>query len=90
MEERKNYRNSKNRQTPMSLSEIGRRPPEARELEEAVLGALMLEKDAYSIVSDILMPKSFYEHTHELIYSAIQNLAILQRPVDMLTVQEQL
>ena len=74
----------------MSLSEVGRRPPEARELEEAVLGALMLEKDAYSIVSDILKPQSFYEHAHELIFSAIQNLAILQRPVDMLTVQEQL
>jgi len=90
MDERKNYRNSKNRQTPMSITEIGRRPPEARELEEAVLGALMLEKDAYSIVSEILKPQSFYEHSHELIFTAIQNLAILQKPVDMLTVQEQL
>jgi replicative DNA helicase len=90
MEERKNYRNSRGKQGPVSLSEVGRRPPEARELEEAVLGALMLEKDAYSIVSDILKPQSFYEHAHELIYTAIQNLAIMQRPVDMLTVQEQL
>jgi len=90
MEERKNYRNARNKQGSVNLSEVGRRPPEARELEEAVLGALMLEKDAYSIVSDILKPQSFYEHSHELIFSAIQNLAILQRPVDMLTVQEQL
>lgn len=90
MEERKNYRNTRGKQTPMNISEVGRRPPEARELEEAVLGALMLEKDAYSIVSDILKPQSFYEHAHELIFTAIQNLAILQRPVDMLTVQEQL
>jgi replicative DNA helicase len=90
MEDRKNYRQARAKQNPMSIAEIGKRPPEARELEEAVLGALMLEKDAYSIVSDILKPQSFYEHAHELIFTAIQNLAILQRPVDMLTVQEQL
>jgi len=90
MEDRKNYRNTRGKQASMSLSEVGKRPPEAKELEEAVLGALMLEKDAYSIVSDILTPQSFYEHSHELIYTAIQNLAILQKPVDMLTVQEQL
>jgi len=90
MEERKNYRNAKSKQTPMSLSVTGRRPPEARELEEAVLGALMLEKDAYSIVGEILNPKSFYEHAHEVIFEAIQNLAVKQRPIDMLTVQEQL
>ena len=74
----------------MLLTDVGKRPPQASELEEAVLGALMLEKDAYSIVSDILKPQSFYEHSHELIFTAIQNLALLQRPVDMLTVQEQL
>ena len=90
MEERKNYRNTRSKQSLANIAEIGRRPPEARELEEAVLGALMLEKDAYSIVSDILTPQSFYEHSHELIFLAIQNLAILQKPVDMLTVQEQL
>ena len=90
MEDKKNYRNARGKQGPVNISEVGRRPPEARELEEAVLGALMLEKDAYSIVSDILKPQSFYEHSHELIYTAIQNLAIFQRPVDMLTVQEQL
>ena len=50
----------------------------------------MLEKDAYSIVSDILKPECFYEHTHQLIYSAIVDLALQQKPVDMLTVTEQL
>ncbi len=90
MEDRKNYRQGRAKTNPVYLSDAGKRPPEARELEEAVLGALMLEKDAYSIVSDILKPQSFYEHAHELIFTAIQNLAILQRPVDMLTVQEQL
>ena len=90
MEERKNYRQGRSKANPSYLTEAGKRPPEARELEEAVLGALMLEKDAYGIISDILKPQSFYEHAHELIFTAIQNLALLQRPVDMLTVQEQL
>ena len=64
--------------------------PQARELEVAVLGALMLEKDAYSIVSEILKPECFYEKAHEKIFSAIVDLAVSQRPVDMLTVTEQL
>ena len=41
------------------LPDMGRLQPQARELEEAVLGALMLEKDAYSIVSEILKPECF-------------------------------
>jgi replicative DNA helicase len=90
MEERRNGRQSRSKTNPVLLSEVGKTPPQASELEEAVLGALMLEKDAYSIVSDILKPQSFYEHAHELIFTAIQNLSLLQRPVDMLTVQEQL
>jgi replicative DNA helicase len=72
------------------VSDMGRLQPQAREMEEAVLGALMLEKDAYFMVSDILKPECFYEKTHEIIYSAIVDLAITQRPVDMLTVTEQL
>ncbi|MDR2810562.1 MAG: replicative DNA helicase [Tannerellaceae bacterium] len=68
----------------------GRLQPQARELEEAVLGALMLEKDAYSIISEILKPECFYDKAHEMIYSAIVDLSISQRPVDMLTVTEQL
>lgn len=90
MEAQRNNRQPKKTSRTPSISDIGKTPPQAIELEEAVLGALMLEKDAYSIVSDILKPESFYEHTHELIYKAIQNLSLLQRPVDMLTVQEQL
>lgn len=72
------------------VPEMGRLQPQARELEEAVLGALMLEKDAYSMVSEILKPECFYEKAHELIYAAVVDLALSQRPVDMLTVTEQL
>ena len=81
---------SKRRQKPVIVADMGRLQPQAKELEEAVLGALMLEKDAYSIVSEILKPECFYEKAHEKIFAAIVDLAISQRPVDMLTVTEQL
>ena len=72
------------------VDEYGHLQPQAPELEEAVLGALMIEKDAYSLVSEILRPESFYERRHQLIYSAITSLALRQQPVDILTVAEQL
>jgi len=69
---------------------IGRVPPRDTELEEAVLGALMLERDAYTMVCDILKPDSFYEPANQKIYAAIQSLGVAQKPIDMLTVTEQL
>ena len=88
-EQRKTPRsNSKAKIQP--VNDYGRIQPQAPELEEAVLGALMIEKDAYSLVSEILRPESFYEHRHQLIYSAITDLAVNQKPVDILTVKEQL
>ena len=82
----------KSKYTPKTpiVADMGRMQPQARELEEAVLGAIMLEKDAYSIVSEILKPECFYDKAHESIYGAIVDLAMSQRPVDMLTVTEQL
>jgi len=80
----------RSKQKTVIVPEMGRLQPQARELEEAVLGALMLEKDAYFIVSDILKPECFYEKSHEMIYAAIVDLAVSQRPIDMLTVTEQL
>jgi replicative DNA helicase len=70
--------------------DIGKLPPQARELEEAVLGALMLEKDAYAIVGELLKPESFYDPIHKIVYGAIQGLAMQQKPVDVLTVVEEL
>lgn len=69
---------------------VGRIVPRDKELEQAVLGALMLEKDAYITVCDLLKPESFYEPEHQMIYEAIQTLAAAQKPIDMLTVIEQL
>ena len=88
-EQRKTFRTPKSK-NPQPVTDYGRIQPQAPELEEAVLGALMIEKDAYSLVSEILRPESFYEHRHQLIYSAITDLAVNQKPVDILTVKEQL
>jgi replicative DNA helicase len=72
------------------IQEIGKIQPQALEIEKVVLGALMLEKDAYSSVSEILKPECFYDKKHELIFKAIVDLAVNIRPIDMLTVSEQL
>ena len=90
MEKQKRQQNTKIVEKAVIVPEIGKLPPQAPELEEAVLGALMLEKDAYSVVSDILKPESFYNPVHNLIFGAIQGLAIQQKPVDVLTVVEEL
>ena len=88
-----NSQNKPRRQQPKHQPELtaaGRIQPRDTELEEAVLGALMLEKDAYTTVCDILKPESFYEPAHKSIYEAIQALGARQQPIDMLTVTEQL
>lgn len=70
--------------------DIGKIPPQAMDLEEAVLGALMLEKDAVISVLDILKPDSFYKDSHKLIYQAIVDLSMKEKPIDLLTVTEEL
>jgi replicative DNA helicase len=69
---------------------LGKVPPQAIELEEAVLGALMLEKDALSAIADILKPEAFYKDAHRVIYEAIIFLFNDSQPVDLLTVTSQL
>jgi replicative DNA helicase len=76
--------------TDVRQIDFGRVPPQAVDMEASVLGALMLEKDAFSIVSEILKPECFYKETHEKIYRAIVNLSTNDEPVDMLTVIEQM
>ena len=83
-------RRSNVRQQAPQAPALGKVQPQAVEVEEAVLGALMLEKDAYSIISDLLKPETFYEHKHQLIFEAIQQLALNQEPIDMLTVSDRL
>ena len=64
--------------------------PQAPEVERAVIGALLVDKDAYSIVCEILKPESFYEPRNKIIYEAIQQLSMNEQPVDVLTVVDQL
>ena len=82
-----------NNYTPRAKNDAdlgGRVPPRDLDVEQAVLGALMLEKDAYSVVCDLLKPDSFYEPVNSMVYAAIQQLGAAQKPIDMLTVTEQL
>ena len=85
---RSNY--SARKKPNRELEHGGRLQPKDKDLEEAVLGAIMLEKDAYTIVCDLLKPESFYEPAHQKVYEAIQALGASQQPIDMLTVTEQL
>lgn len=68
----------------------GRLQPQAVELEESVLGALMIDKEAINTVIDILHPESFYKPAHQEIYRAIKDLFANSQPIDMLTVTQQL
>ena len=86
----KNTANRKKSIETIVIPEIGKIQPQALEIEKVVLGALMLEKDAYSSISEILRPECFYDKKHELIFESIVDLALSGRPIDMLTVSEQL
>jgi replicative DNA helicase len=86
-------RDKKNRRkAPLDLSTMiyGKVPPQARDLEEAVLGAIMLEKGAFDAVVEILKPECFYVDAHQRIYKAMQSLANKSQPIDILTVVEEL
>src|SRR6476661_5013898 len=86
-------RDKKNRRkTPLDLSTMiyGKVPPQAKDLEEAVLGAIMLEKGAFDAVIEILKPECFYVDAHQRIYKAMQSLANKSQPIDILTVVEEL
>lgn len=76
---------------PRDISEsLGKLPPQAVDLEEAVLGALMLEKNALNSVVEFLKPEHFYVEAHKVIYEAIVELFKSSEPVDMRTVVNQL
>lgn len=68
------------------ISGLGKLPPQATDLEEAVLGALMLEKNALTEVIDILKPETFYVEAHQRIFEAIYRLFQKNSPIDLLTV----
>src|SRR5688572_5019562 len=72
------------------LPDVGKLPPQALDLEEAVLGAMMIEKEAINEAIDILSPDSFYKDAHKRIFSAIQELFQDSQPIDISTVTARL
>ena len=68
----------------------GKVPPQAKELEEAVLGAIMLEKSAFDTIIEILKPECFYVDAHQRIFKSFKSLADKSMPIDLLTVVEEL
>src|SRR5574343_238812 len=70
--------------------DLGRIPPQAVHIEQAVLGAIMLEKDAIIEVIDLLKPDVFYKHEHQKIYEAVLMLFNESKPIDLLTITDQL
>ena len=78
------------RQAIMALPDFGKVPPQANDMEEAVLGAIMLEKEAVITTLDILKPESFYKEAHQKIFKTISDLNAREFPVDLYTVTEEL
>ena len=68
----------------------GHLQPQDVDVEKVVLGALMIDKDAFSMVSETLNPETFYEPKHQKIFKAIQTLSINENPVDIMTVVDEL
>jgi replicative DNA helicase len=78
------------KQSVTSNLETGRIMPQASELEEAILSAVMLEKTAFGIAGNILTSDMFYVRSHELIFTACSELEAERKPIDLLTVVDQL
>ena len=87
-EERRTYQR-KGQQVASSM-EYAHVQPHASEVEKAVLGALMIDKNAFMEVGDSLAPESFYEPRNQMVYDAIRNLSIEDSPIDVLTVTDKL
>lgn len=83
-------KNQMNNEAPVPPDAFGKLPPQAIDLEEAVLGALMLDKEAIFTVLDMLRPSTFYKTAHQTIYRHIVELSNNKKPIDLLTVSESL
>jgi len=81
---------NKSKGQPISLVDGGKLQPQAVDLEEAVLGAMMLEKNAVNEGIEILQPESFYKESHQKIFAAIMELFKQSEPIDILTVTNRL
>lgn len=88
---KKEFGNTRSRKPDISTLVYGKVPPQAPELEEAILGAIMLEKDKLAEVLEIIQsPDCFYGPANQKIYASIRRLFDKGMPVDLLTVTEEL
>lgn len=74
----------------VGANEAGKLPPQAQELEDSVIGALMIEKEAYGTVADLLRPEVFYKDQNRMVFEAIRELAAKDQPIDVMTVGEKM
>ena len=94
------YFRSMEKEEPLGLKKVkstsvinlkqGKIPPQALDLEEAVLGAMLIDKKGVDEVIDILQPDSFYKTAHQYIFNAIYKLFHDSQPIDLLTVSASL
>ena len=70
--------------------EMGKIPPQAIDLEEAVIGAMLIDKKGVDEVIDILQPEAFYKEANQHVFSAIHELFETSEPIDLLTVSARL
>lgn len=71
-------------------SQYGKLPPQAIEVEEVVIGALLLERDAYQLISGIVDTASFYKSEHQRIFEVVKAISEKEKPVDLLSVTVEL
>ncbi|WP_121967117.1 replicative DNA helicase [Myroides sp. N17-2] len=90
MEQAKDFRPKQSFPREVVSLEKGKLPPQALDLEEAVLGAMMIDKKGIDEVIDILQPEAFYKEAHKSIFEAIDQLFVSNQPIDLLTVSTQL
>ena len=89
MADNRNTQNRRPAPTPIDNA-YGHIPPQAVEIEQVVLGALLIDGEAFGVVSEMLHPETFYDPRHKHIFTAIQTLNMTERPADILTVREEL
>lgn len=82
--------NRRQKRQPNVDSSFGHLQPQALDIEKVVLGALMIDRDAFSMISELLHPETFYEPRNQKIYNAIQALNLDEKPVDIMTITEEL
>lgn len=70
--------------------DIGKIPPNDVEAEQAVLGSMLLDRDAVSSALEVLKPDDFYREENKLIFDAILNLYNRSEPIDLITVKDEL